>query len=398
MQDELDGETLEGRRLFGEYTVKQKLGEGGMGAVYLVEQDRIGQQIAVKVLHDSAATSDELVQRFNREAKAVSMLNHPNITRLFIFGRSEDGLIYLAMEYVNGVSLREAFIKGPMAELRAIRIMKQVLSALAEAHHMGIIHRDLKPDNIMLTEYRGNRDFVKVLDFGIAKVKEPQGAAKQQKLTQAGVVYGTPEYLSPEQAQAMDLDPRSDIYSLGCILYEMVTGDVPFSAPTAVTVLTKHVFEEPKSPTSINPACSAEMEAIVLKAMSKKPIDRYEDADAFLQALVDRESQLVAEGQKSEQVVLPGQDIASAGLRPLKKPMQEESTLAATQLLDSKVALEQIAAANGSSPSKRRGDEDESGAQAMRRVLIGLIVFCGFLLLALVAAIAMVWYYKQGGA
>ena len=206
-------ESLIGKRLFGEYTVKQKLGEGGMGAVYLAQQDNIDQKIAVKVLHGRALKKTELLKRFVREAKAVSRLTHPNIIRVFIFGRTDEGLIYLAMEYVEGRSLRDALDLGPMEELRAIKIMKQVLSALGEAHELGIIHRDLKPDNIILTEYRGMRDFAKVLDFGIAKVSEPDGAP-QQKLTQAGVVYGTPEYLSPEQAQAIELDHRSDLYSM----------------------------------------------------------------------------------------------------------------------------------------------------------------------------------------
>ncbi len=392
MHENLDSESLVGRRLFGEYTVTRKLGEGGMGAVYLLQQDQIDQKIAVKVLHGRAAQSDELVQRFNREAKAVSMLNHPNITRLFIFGRSDDGLIYLAMEYVQGLSLREEFARGAMEEIRALKIMKQVLSALSEAHHMGIVHRDLKPDNIMLTEYRKSKDFVKVLDFGIAKVKEPQGGKKQQKLTQAGVVYGTPEYLSPEQAQALDLDHRTDVYSLGCILYEMITGEVPFSAPTAVTVLTMHVFEDPRPPSQVNPRCSPEMEKIILKAMAKKPADRYETAEAFLQALTGREMQLGV----GADVAMPGQDIlaASQALPKLDGPRpgrggDNSASLAKTQVFD--------AAAAERAASRAKSDEDEAQAQTMRKVLIGLIAVCAILLVALIGAIFMVWYVKSGG-
>ena len=168
-----------------------------MGAVYLARQEDIEQDIAIKVLLREAAQSQEIVQRFYREAKVISMLTHPNIIRVFIFGRRE-GLLYLAMEFVKGRELREDLRTGqPMDELRVIRIMKQACSALAEAHDLGIIHRDLKPDNILLTSFRGDNDFVKILDFGIAKITE-NNDSNQAKLTQAGIVYGTPEYLSPE--------------------------------------------------------------------------------------------------------------------------------------------------------------------------------------------------------
>ncbi|MEL6182793.1 MAG: protein kinase, partial [Myxococcota bacterium] len=293
--------------------VKQKLGEGGMGSVYLAQQDNIDQKIAVKVLHGRALKKTELLKRFVREAKAVSRLTHPNIIRVFIFGRTEDGLIYLAMEYVEGRSLREVLDLGPMEELRAIKIMKQVLSALGEAHELGIIHRDLKPDNIILTEYRGVRDFAKVLDFGIAKVSEPDGQP-QQKLTQAGVVYGTPEYLSPEQAQAIELDHRSDIYSMGVILYEMMTGHLPFMAPSAVAILTMHVYEMPTPPTRLREDIDPRMEAVILKAISKDPERRYPSALSFFEALVEREEQILAEqGIKASLLWIPGAELLTSG-------------------------------------------------------------------------------------
>jgi serine/threonine-protein kinase len=263
MSDHPSSDNLVGKIIFGEYTITSKLGEGGMGAVYLATQPQIEQQVAIKVLHGRAARNDELVQRFFREAKTVTMLSHPNIIRVFIFGRTEEGLIYLAMEYVKGISLRDELQTcGRMSEMRAIKILKQTLSALAEAHTIGIIHRALKPDNIMLTSYRGEDDFVKLLDFGIAKIKDPTG--QQRQLTQAGVVYGTPEYLSPEQAQALELDHRSDIYSLGCILYEMVTGHVPFTAPKTVNILMMHVYETAPPPSTKFPTISKEMEEIIL--------------------------------------------------------------------------------------------------------------------------------------
>ena len=182
-----------------------------------------------------------------------------------------------------------------MEELRTIRIMKQACSALAEAHDLGIVHRDLKPDNILLTDFRGDHDFVKILDFGIAKITENQDP-NEAKLTQAGIVYGTPEYLSPEQAQALDLDHRTDIYSLGVMLYEMMTGRVPFRDDNPVKILTKHVFEEPERPSVAAPGrVSPTMEAIIMKAMSKKPEDRFDDALEMFKALFRREQEVLAQ-------------------------------------------------------------------------------------------------------
>lgn len=286
---------LVGRKLFGDYVIQKKLGEGGMGAVYLAVNSNIDQKIAVKVLHGYAAQNPELVQRFNREAKAIARLTHPNIIRVFIFGSTEDGLIYLAMEFVQGMPLRDLMVEvGRLEELRAINIMRQALHALNEAHELGIVHRDLKPDNIMLTSFRGVDEFVKVLDFGIAKVKEQDGSSA--KLTQAGVVYGTPEYLSPEQAQAKELDGRSDLYSMGIILYELVSGVVPFQSTTAVAVLASHVYDEPPPPSRVaRHSISPKMETVILKAIRKDPNQRYQTAMDFLRDLENLEADLIGE-------------------------------------------------------------------------------------------------------
>lgn len=291
---------LVGERLFGDYLLTKKLGEGGMGSVYLAENVAIDQKIAVKVLHASAARDDETLQRFNREANAIARLTHPNTIRVFIFGKTEEPLIYLAMEYVDGTTLNdELYDNGPFDELRAIAVMRQTLHALSEAHELGVVHRDLKPDNIMLTHFRGVDDFVKVLDFGIAKVTD-QGGEKQRKLTQAGVVYGTPEYLSPEQARGKDIDFRADLYAMGIILYEMLTGVVPFTGDTALAILSGHVYQEPPDPATVsNAVISREMRNIILHAIKKEPDRRYQSAMEFLEALEERESKLVGGGFKT---------------------------------------------------------------------------------------------------
>jgi len=295
-QQQGSGRDMVGRRIFGQYTITKKLGEGGMGAVYLARQEAIDQEIAIKVLLKEAARSPEIVQRFHREAKVISMLTHPNIIRVFIFGRTEDGLLYLAMEFVKGHELREELRGTPMEELVAIRIMKQACSALQEAHDLGIIHRDLKPDNILLTKFRGEDRFVKILDFGIAKLKDNSQAADGAKLTQAGIVYGTPEYLSPEQAQAFELDHRTDIYSLGVMLFEMMVGRVPFTGDSPVKILTKHVFEEPPRPNSLAQGRIApSMESLIMKAMDKDREKRFDSALDMFRALVRREQELLSE-------------------------------------------------------------------------------------------------------
>ena len=290
--------------MFGDYVIERKLGSGGMGSVYLANNLSIEQSVAIKVLHTDAAEHDETVQRFNREAKTIARLTHPNIIRVFIFGRTPEGLIYLAMEYVEGPSLRDLLVeKKQLSELHSIYIVKQMLGALAEAHDLGIIHRDLKPDNILLTRYRGNPEFVKVVDFGIAKVQEPG----ESQLTQAGVVYGTPEYLSPEQAQALDLDGRSDLYSVGAILWELLAGRSPFVADTAMAVLVQHVYDPPPDIRQFNPKLSPQMVEILNKSLAKAPNDRFANADEFLSVLESCERDL----EQSKVVLTPDPTIAA---------------------------------------------------------------------------------------
>ena len=303
-------DNLVGKTIFGDYHIRKKLGEGGMGAVFLAENKSIDQRLAIKVLHGDAAQNAELVERFNREARAISRLTNQNIIRVFVFGRTPEGLLYLAMEFVEGKPLRDLIEKeGQLSELRAINIMRQTLHALNEAHELGIVHRDLKPDNIMITKFRGVDEFVKVLDFGIAKVKEPGG--NQAKLTQAGIVYGTPEYLSPEQAQAKELDGRSDLYSMGIILYEMITGTVPFQSKTAVTILAAHVYDPPAPPSQkTRRPVHPKMERIIMKALHKDPTKRYQTAMAFLEDLENLEAELSG-GTATKTTVLDASQVAA---------------------------------------------------------------------------------------
>jgi len=321
-KDQVD---LIGRDFFGEYTIVDRLGEGGMGAVYLAEQNSIDQKIALKVLHAESAESDEVVQRFHREAKVISMLAHPNIVRVFIFGRTDDDLLFLAMEFVEGIELREKLDGTPVDELMAIKVMKQVCSAVAAAHDHNIIHRDLKPENILLTTHRGEDNYVKILDFGIAKLKHPDGQQGPQ-LTQAGIVYGTPEYLSPEQAQADDLDHRTDIYALGCILFEMLTGQVPFDAESSVEILKQKVFQDPPKPSDFAPVAPT-MEELILTAMAQDRDHRFDDALEMFDALVVREQELQQERQLDRrETYVPGSELTGHHqLEALQEATQEEA-------------------------------------------------------------------------
>jgi serine/threonine-protein kinase len=270
---------LLGQKLFGTYTITDKLGEGAMGSVYLAKQGQTGQRIAIKLLNEEAQRDHETVQRFLREARVISMLNHPNVVRVFIFGETSTSISYMAMEYVDGIPLENIVRREPLDQDRVLDISRQMLGAIGEAHDLGIMHRDLKPENVLLTEHRGRRDFVKILDFGIAKVQNAN-----QQLTQSGVVYGTPAYMSPEQAQALDIDARADLYSLGCMMYEMVTGRLPFDAKTALKILEMQAFREPKPPSEIVDV-DGRLEAIILKAMAKAPENRYQTAQEMLEAL-----------------------------------------------------------------------------------------------------------------
>ncbi len=287
------------RTLDAKFLIQELLGVGGMGRVYKAVQLSLDKVVCVKVLRPGMTQDETLVRRFQREARAASRLNHPNSITVIDFGQAkEDGSLYLAMEFVPGKDLNKVIAtERPLSEKRVVHIMDQVLSALADAHAAGIIHRDLKPENIMVAELRGTRDFVKVLDFGIAKIQE--SAVPEPGLTQAGMVCGTPEYMSPEQARGEELDARSDIYAAGVILYQMVTGQLPFTAPTAMGIVTKHLMEPPVPPSQLSGIrVSPALEAVILKAMSKDRSGRQPTAIALQQELAAVLSPVVAPAQE----------------------------------------------------------------------------------------------------
>jgi tRNA A-37 threonylcarbamoyl transferase component Bud32/tetratricopeptide (TPR) repeat protein len=284
-------------RIIGErYRVLSPLGRGGMGAVYRVEHVMMKKEMALKLLHPELSRLEEVGKRFEREAEAAAKLDHPNIISVTDFGRTSDGQLFLVMELLNGRSLTDVIRPGgvgrPLPVARAIHILRQILRALEHAHAVGIVHRDLKPDNVMLVERDGEQDVVKLLDFGIAKMtitdgQQQSGTPKPETLTQAGIVFGTPEYLSPEQAMGEEADRRADLYSAGIVLYEMLTGKRPFEAASKVAVVSMHLTQKALPVTRAAPTAQIPpwLERVVERAMAKKRDERYASAQEFLQGL-----------------------------------------------------------------------------------------------------------------
>ncbi|MEM7135582.1 MAG: protein kinase [Myxococcota bacterium] len=291
-------ESYLGKEVAGQFRIVEKIGKGGMGAVYRAEQPDMNRNVAIKILHSRYLSRSDLVSRFRREARAMSQLSHPNTARVFLYGQLDDGACYFVMEHLVGSNLAQRVrAEGAMSPERAVRIMVQVCGALEEAHQAGIVHRDLKPENIFITTQGGITDFPKVLDFGLAKVTERQMRPGSMVLTQQGMVFGTPEFMSPEQAHGKTLDARSDIYSLGIILYELLTGKLPFDAKQPIEFIDLHVNAPPMPLEERRPDIDYPpgLEGAVMKALEKAPEDRYASAAEFAMALeavvAPRESQ-----------------------------------------------------------------------------------------------------------
>ena len=274
--------------LNGQFQILQKIGSGGMGSVYKALQSAMNRMVAVKILHPKLANRKDLVSRFRREARAMSHLTHPNTVKVYLYGELEDGSLYIVMEYLDGKNLNQTVrSEGPMSLQRGLPILIQASNALEEAHHAGIIHRDLKPENIFLSQQGGMKDYAKVLDFGLAKVTEREMRPGSIILTQEGMVFGTPEFMSPEQAQGKPLTPASDIYSLAVILYEVLTGKLPFDAKNPMEFIQLHVTAKPKPISERVPGKTFPplLWTVLEKALAKKAEDRYQSGGEFAHAL-----------------------------------------------------------------------------------------------------------------
>ena len=262
------------------YHILKKLGEGGMGTVYLAEHVKMGRRAALKVMNPGMNQDPDAIARFNREAANASRLNHPNVCAIYDFGETPEGLIYLAMEFIEGESLTSLIEKnGTLAAPRAASIIHQAADALSVAHDYGIVHRDLKPDNIMISRNRDGSDLVKVVDFGIAKAS----SSDAQKVTKTGLVVGTPEYMSPEQLAGDKLDGRSDIYSLGLVAFNCLTGKLPFPSNSAQEAMIMRLTDFPKTLAEIKPDMEwpVELQNVMDKALARDADERYQKAADF---------------------------------------------------------------------------------------------------------------------
>ncbi|MGB2873917.1 MAG: Stk1 family PASTA domain-containing Ser/Thr kinase [Gaiellaceae bacterium] len=271
-------DTLIGTVFDGRYRIVRKLGAGGMADVYLAEDQELGRRVAIKILNDRHAADDQFVERFRREAKNAAGLSHPNIVSIYDRGRAE-GTYYIAMEYLDGRSLKELIVgRGPAPIKVAVDYARHVLAALGFAHRHGIVHRDIKPHNVLV----GPEGRLKVTDFGIAR----SGASQ---MTEVGSIIGTAQYLSPEQARGSPVDQTSDLYSVGVVLYELLTGQVPFTGDTPLEIAMKHLSEVPKPPSELRPEVPHDLDLVVLRALAKDPADRYstaEEMDADLERVL----------------------------------------------------------------------------------------------------------------
>jgi len=294
-EDLLVGQTLDEK-----YLIEHRLSAGGMGAVYRARHVQMDRPVAIKFLHQRLLADEASRIRFQREARAAVRLQHQNAVSVTDFGETADGHVYLVMELLEGPTLREILMKeAPIETARAISIMMQASAAVAAAHEAGIIHRDLKPSNILVTQSPDVRAVVKVLDFGVAKLADhalddDEGAIT---LRQAGALIGTPRYMAPEQYNGHELTPAADVYSLGVILYEMLTGMAPFTGSSPVEIAAKHVSDPPQPPRRIVAEIPEDVERLVLHAMEKAPEDRPANADEFRRELLETAERLGLEHQ-----------------------------------------------------------------------------------------------------
>jgi serine/threonine-protein kinase len=375
---------LIGRVLGDRYRVLAQIGEGGMGTVYRVEHVVLGRKMAVKVLRPEYSTDDDLVRRFQREAVAASRIGQENIVDVTDFGRTREGNLYFVMEELEGRSLANVIhAEGPVPFDRAALILAQVCRALAAAHSHGIVHRDLKPDNVLVMRRADGSDFVKVVDFGISK----SPGEGEERLTRAGTIIGTPEYMSPEQGAAASIDHRADVYAFGILAYEVLTGTVPFQGETSVATLIEHQTRPPEPPSRRRPGIPAEFEQLILKALEKKPPNRQQSMVEVAEDL----SRVLARYH------LP--PVYERGRTPPPRPapmsgytvrLHRQSRSARGETIDIGDTVERLPPPSGKMAQPRElpalaAEQRRAGRRAGRRVAVGVA------LAALLAASAAAW-------
>jgi serine/threonine protein kinase len=362
---------LTGRTLDQKYFLESKLGVGGMGTVYRAGRLLIGDWVAVKVLHPDQMADPQAVERFRREAQTAARLRHPNIVALYDFGVSREGLNYQVMELAEGESLRSMVDRqGTLAEIDAAEIIRQVCAALDEAHRQGIVHRDIKPENILVQTTPDGMQ-VKVLDFGIAAMRD----VNADRLTRTGAIVGTPHYMSPEHCLGEALDGRSDIYSLGIVLYEILTGIVPFDSPTPTAIIIKHVNDPPPPPRALNPKISPPVELVALRALEKLRDARPQTAGEMAMELIAATGSAAPDSSRPAMAAEP-EAVTPPPITTLEGMAAPESNIGASTLLIDAPAFGEMSAKTASS---------------------GRLVFLVFGLLLLLAGGGLWWYLYNGG-
>jgi serine/threonine-protein kinase len=351
----------------GRYRIQRKLGAGGMADVYLAEDQELGRRVAIKILNSRHGNDDQFIERFRREAKNAAALNHPNIVSIYDRGEAED-TYYIAMEFLDGRTLKELIVGRGAAPINvAIEYARQILSALRFAHRHGIVHRDIKPHNV-LVDGEGR---VKVTDFGIAR-------AGTSQMTETGSIVGTAQYLSPEQAKGGEIDPRSDLYSLGVVLYELLTGKTPFDGETPVEIAMKHLSTTPKPPSALRPDVPPELDMVVMRALAKNPDERYQSADEM-----EGDLERVARGAKVSATTV---DTATQVLRRPAAAAAAASATAATMIAPSPAAA---------APPPAVVAEEEEYQEDGGRPIWPWLVAAGFIIAAIVAGF-FVWQELSG--
>ncbi len=355
------------------YRILEKLGEGGMGVVYLAEDTHLGRKVAIKFLNKST-DEHHYRARFLREARSVSVLSHQNIATIFEYGEADNGQPFIVMELVKGVNLSDMLYEGELTLKRAVEIIESVAEALSEAHEAGIVHRDIKPSNVIISE----RGVVKVLDFGLAKqfddekTADPDAQTLLSTKTRSGVVVGTPLYLSPEQATGARVDPRSDIFALGALLYECIAGRPAFSGGSIIEIGAQVIHVDPPPPSRFNPRIPAELDRITMKALAKRQEARYQTASAFLKDLRAVREKLKDESVPTKRLVAPQHTLASSALRTISETMRRPRlSLFTVMLIFAAIGLSIFAIVQLTRPREHVPNEQakryyENGIEALR--------------------------------